>query len=338
MNIMSCNYLFYRGLSTSIGGKLLFLAATMLMGGTLRAQISVEQYPAKPVRIVTAQGAGGSADVQARLFAGKLSESLGKQFVVDNRPGLPVALPIVATAAADGYTLLTVLPDFTFAPALYKTLPADPIRDFAPISLVSRAPYLLTVYPLLPAKSVKELIVLAQAQPGKLNFGGGLSGAGTHLVAIWFLSLARIKAVYVPYKGGVAQATVDLVAGQIDAGFSTGSTITHIKSGRLRALGISTAQRSTLLPDIPTIAEQGVPGFNASTFHGFAAPAGTPAAIIHKLSLEFARAAKLPEVADRLRADNSDPMGSTPEQFRQFIADEVPRWRKLVQDSGISVH
>jgi tripartite-type tricarboxylate transporter receptor subunit TctC len=308
-----------------------------LLTGPVLAREAVDAYPSKPVRIVTAQGAGGSADVQARLFAGKLSESLGRQFIVDNRPGLSIALPIVARSAADGYTLLTVLPDFTFAPALYRSFPVDPGKDFAPIALVSRAPYLLTVYPSLAAKSVKELIALARAQPGKLNFGGGLSGAGTHLVALWFFSLADIRAAYIPYKGGVAQATVDLLAGQIDAGFSTGSTITHIRSGRLRALGISTAQRSTLLPDIPTIAEQGVSGFDASTFHGFAAPAGTPPAIIDKLSKELARAARSPEVVDRLRADNSEPVGSTPAQFRQFIAIEIPRWRKLVRESAIAV-
>lgn len=289
------------------------------------------------MRVIVAQGAGGSVDVQSRLFAAKLSESLGRQFIVDNRPGRNIAWEIVARAAPDGYTLLAIVPDFTFAPALYRNLPVDPIKDFAPVSLTSRAPYLLTVHPALAAKSVQEFIALARAQPGKLNFGGGLSGSGTHLIAVWFQSLAAIKATYVPYKGGVAQATVDLLAGQIQAGFSTGSTIVHIKSGRLRALGISTVQRSTSLPEIPTIAEQGLPGFDASTFHGFVTAAGVPAAVIRKLSSQLAAIAKLPEVVDKLRADNSEAVGSTPEQLQRFIGEEIPRWRKLVRESGISV-
>jgi len=301
------------------------------------AQDLTASYPTKPVRFIVAQGAGGSVDVQSRFFAAKLSERLGKPFIVDNRPGRSIAWEIVARAAPDGYTLLAVVPDFTFAPALYTNLPADPIKDFAPISLTSRAPYLLTVNPTLPAKSLQELIAFAKAQPGKLNVGGGLSGSGTHLIATWFLSQAGIKATYIPYKGGVAQATIDLISGQIHAGFSTGSAITHIKTGKLRALGISTAQRSTLLPEIPTIAEQGVPGFDASTFHGVAATAGTPAPIVNKLSAELARIAKLPDIMEKLKADNSEPVESTPEQFKQFIAAEVPRWRKLVRDSGIRV-
>jgi tripartite-type tricarboxylate transporter receptor subunit TctC len=281
-------------------------------------------YPAKPVRVVVAQGAGGNADSQARLFATKLSESLGRQFIVDNRPGRHISWTLVAKAPPDGYTLLVILPDFTYAPALFKNLPVDPIKDFAPISLMSRTPYLLVVNPTLPAK------------PGKLNFGGGISGSGTHLMATYLFTLAGIKVSYVPYKG-VAQAVVDLLAGQIDAGFTTGSAVLHVKSGKLRALGISTAQRSRLLPDIPTIAEQGVGGFDASAFHGWAAPAGTPPATVGKLSAEIVRIAKSPEIASALGNDNSEPVGSTPDQFKRFIAAEIPRWRKLVQDSGITV-
>jgi tripartite-type tricarboxylate transporter receptor subunit TctC len=291
-------------------------------------------YPAKPVRVVVAQAAGGNADTQARLFAARLSGSLGKQFVVDNRPGRHISWTLVANAPADGYTLLVVLPDLTYAPALFKNLPIDPIRDFAPISLMSRTPYLLVVNPALPAKSVKDLVALANTNPGKLNFGGGISGSGTHLMAVSLLALAGVKASYIPYKG-VAQAVVDILAGQIDAGFTTGSAVTHIKSGKLRALGISTLQRSALLPDIPTIAEQGVRGFDAAAFHGWAAPAATPAAIVARLGAELAGIARSAEVAAALGNDNSEPVGSTPEQFRQFIAVEIPRWRKLVRESGI---
>ena len=318
-----------------IVSTLLFLSAA-LQACMVYAQESAEAYPSKPVRVIASQAPGGT-DVQARLYAIKLSESLGRQFIIDNRPGLNIALPLVARSAPDGYTLLVVVPSFNFASALYKNLPVDPIKDFAPISLMSRAPYLLVVNSSLPVRSVQQLISLAKAHPGKLNFGAGLQGTGTHFISAWFMSLANIKATYVPYKG-VAQAVIDVVAGQIDAGFSTAvPLLPHIKSGRLRALGISTGQRSTLFPDIATIAEQVVRGFDASTFHGWSAPAGTPPAIINKLSAELARIAKLPDVADSLKADNSESVGSTPEQFRQFIAAEVPRWRKLVQDTGIKV-
>ncbi len=317
----------------SCSRKVVAIAAAALLPGAVGAQ-GAAGYPQKPVRVIVAQGAGGNADVQARLFGARLGESLGRQFVVDNRPGRHIAWTLVARAPADGYTLLVVLPDFTYAPALFSNLPVDPVRDFAPLSLMSRTPYLLVVNPSLPAKSVKDLVALAGSNPGKLNFGGGISGSGTHLMAVSLFTLADIRASYVPYKG-VAQAVVDILAGQIDAGFTTGSAVTHIKSGKLRALGISTSARSRMLPEIPTIAEQGVRGFDAAAFHGWAAPAGTPPALVAKLGAELAGIARSPDVAAALANDNSEPVGSTPGEFRQFIAAEIPRWRKLVQDSGI---
>jgi tripartite-type tricarboxylate transporter receptor subunit TctC len=317
----------------SCSRKVVAIAAAVLLPGAVGAQ-GAAGYPQKPVRVIVAQGAGGNADVQARLFGARLGESLGRQFVVDNRPGRHIAWTLVARAPADGYTLLVVLPDFTYAPALFSNLPVDPVRDFAPLSLMSRTPYLLVVNPSLPAKSVKDLVALAGSNPGKLNFGGGISGSGTHLMAVSLFTLADIRASYVPYKS-VAQAVVDILAGQIDAGFTTGSAVTHIKSGKLRALGISTSARSRMLPDIPTIAEQGVRGFDAAAFHGWAAPAGTPPALVAKLGAELAGIARSPDVAAALANDNSEPVGSTPGEFRQFIAAEIPRWRKLVQDSGI---
>jgi tripartite-type tricarboxylate transporter receptor subunit TctC len=294
------------------------------------------RYPEKPVRVIVAQGVGGNADTQARLFAAKLGEALGRQFIVDNRPGRHIAWTLAAKAPADGYTLLVVLPDLTYAPALFKNLPVDPLKDFEPVSLMSRTPYLLVAHPSLPARSVKDLIGMARADPGKLNFGGGISGSGTHLMAVSLFTLARIQASYVPYKG-VAQAVIDMLAGQIDAGFTTGSAVTHIQSGKLRALGISTGERSKRLPDIPTILEQGVSGFDTAAFHGWAAPAGTPAALITKLGAALARAAQLADVAAALAKDNSEPIGSTPAGFRSFLAAEVPRWRHIVRDSGLKV-
>ena len=320
-----------------VGWKTLAWAAAMGLMAPGFAQdggIAATRYPEKPVRVIVAQAVGGNADTQARLFATKLSESLGRQFIVDNRPGRHIAWTLAAKAPADGYTLLVVLPDLTYAPALFRNLPVDPLKDFEPISLMSRTPYLLVANPSLPARTVKDLIALARSDPGKLNFGGGISGSGTHLMAVSLFTLANIKASYVPYKG-VSQAIIDMLAGQIDAGFTTGSAVTHVQSGKLRALGISTGQRSKRLPEIPTILEQGVSGFDAAAFHGWAAPAGTPPAVIGKLSAALARAAQMPDVASALAKDNSEPVGSTPRGFRDFIAAEVPRWHAIVRDSGM---
>lgn len=300
------------------------------------AQESAATYPSKPVRVIVAQAAGGSADLVTRLFATKVGESLGRQFVIENNPGRDLAWTAVARAKPDGYTLMPVLPDFTFAPALFPNLPVSPLKDYVPISLMSRAPYLMVVNTNFPAKNIQEFVAMAKADPGKLNFAGGLPGTGTHLIAIWFLSQAGAQAAYVPYKG-VAQAMVDLLAGRVDATFTTGSAIPHIRSGKVRAMGLSTSQRSRLMPDIPTIQEQGVPGFDASSFHGWAATGGTPPAIVSKLSTELVKATKSPDLIKSLANDNMEPVGTTPEEFRAFIAAEVPRWAKLVRDSGITV-
>jgi len=315
----------------------LFLCILLAGGVSVAlAQGQPAQYPAKPVRVLVAQSAGGNTDVQARIFSNRLSEMLGRQFVVDNRPGRNIAWSLAAKAPADGYTLLVVLADFIYGPAVYKDMPVDPIRDFAPISLMSRTPYLLVVNAALPVKSVKELIEHAQSNPGRLNFGGGISGSATHLIAAYFMTPTKINASYVPYKG-VAQAVTDLAGGQIDAGFSTASALPHIRAGRLRALGISSARRSKLLPEIPTIAEQGVRDFEASAFHGWVAPAGTPAMITAKLGTALAQIAQSAAVIDLLSQDNSEPVGSTPDEFKRFIATEIPLWRKRVRDAALTV-
>ena len=318
--------------------RCLIKSIAFIYAGAVSAALaqSAAQFPAKPVRVVVAQSAGGNTDAQARIFSNRLSESLGKQFVVDNRPGRYIAWSLAAKAPADGYTLLVVIADLIYGPAVYKDMPVDPVRDFAPVSLMSRTPYLLVVNASLPVKSVKELIEYANANPGKLTFGGGISGSATHLIAAYFLTPTRIRASYVPYKG-VAQSVTDLVGGQINAGFSTASALPHIRSGRLRAIGISTAQRSKVLPDIPTIAEQGVRDFEASAFHGWAAPAGTLPAIIAKLSAALTRVAQSADVTELLAQDNSEPVGGTPEEFKRFIAAEIPLWKKRVRESVMQV-
>jgi tripartite-type tricarboxylate transporter receptor subunit TctC len=298
-------------------------------------------FPTKPVRVVVPQAPGGATDIQARLFANRMSQALGQQFIVDNRAGggaaAVLAFSTVAKANPDGYTLLAIIPTFTFSPALYRNYPVDPIKGFAPVSLLTRAPYLLVVNASLPMSSVKELIAAAKAQPGRLNFGAGNTGSGTHLVTLWFMSAAGIQALYVPYRS-VGLAMLDLAGGRLDATLANVLSAGHyVKTGKLRALGISTAQRSRVLPDLPTIAEQGAPGYNAATFHGYAAPAGTPAAIVNKLATEFARIVRSPDVAEKFSADGGEPIGSTPQEFRELIAAEIRVWHRVIRESGVKV-
>ncbi|MBI3043428.1 MAG: tripartite tricarboxylate transporter substrate binding protein [Betaproteobacteria bacterium] len=299
------------------------------------------QFPNKPVRVIVPQGPGGATDIQARLFAAKMTQSLGQQFVVDNRAGGGaagvVAYTLATKANADGYTLLAIIPSFTFSPALYKNYPIDPIRDFAPVSLLTRAPYMLVVNPSLPARSAKDLIAMAKAQPDKLTFGAGNTGSGTHLVTLSFLSAAKIRATYVPYRS-VGMAMLDLAGGRIDATLANVlSASTYVRTGKLRVLGISSVERSKALPDVPTIAEQGVPGYEAVTFHGYAVPAATPAAIVNKLSAAYASVVKSPDIAGRLAADGGEAIGSTPQAFRKFIAAEIRVWTKLIKEEGVKI-
>ncbi len=319
-----------------------YSAAAPLMLATLLAAPAHAQdaasFPSKPVRVLLGIAPGGATDIQARLFSQKLAENLRQQFIVENRPSADgaVAMGMVAKAAPDGYNLLAVTATLTIPHSASMNLP-DPIKDFAPVSHVSRAPLLLVVHPSVPAKSVRELILLAKSRPGKMNFGGSPTGSIIQLATLWFFSLAGVNATYVPYSGTGPSSTA-LSGGHVDA--AMGSVISighHVKSGRLRALGVTYAQRSRMWPDLPAIAEQGVPGFEYIAFHGWVAPAGTPAAIVNKLSAEIARVAKLPELADKLKDDGAEPVGSTPEQFRQLIAAEVPRWKKVVQDAGIKI-
>ena len=292
-------------------------------------------YPTRPVRLLMTSAPGGGMDVQGRLFTTRLSERLGRQFIVDNRPAGFIAYQMAGKAPADGYTLLAVPPSFAYSPALYKNFPVNPLKDFTPISLVSRAPYMLVVNASLPVKSVKELIALAKVQPGKLNFGAGNAGSGTHLINAWFIQAANINAVYIPYKG-TGPALLDLVGGQIHAAITNIlSSMPYVKSGKLRALGISFGERSKVFPDLPTIAEQGLAGYNTSTYHGWLAPAGTPAAIVNRLSVEISRVVNSPEVASALANDGGEPYGSTPEQFRKLLTTEVPFWHKLIKDLRI---
>ncbi len=294
-------------------------------------------YPTRPVRVIVAVAPGGGTDLLARMLSQKLSETLKRQFVVENRAGggNAIGYGFVAESAPDGYTLLAATPSLTFGPALRPDFP-DPIKGFAPISLVASFPFMLLMHPSLPVKSVKELIALARAKPGALDWGVS-SGSFSHLVAAYFVSAADIKVTFIPYKG-TGQVLIDAIAGRVQAFFGNVlSYLPQVKSGRLRALAVSSAERSSALPELPTISESGVRGYDVSGWHGWVAPAGTPTAIVSKLSAEFAKAVRSPDVAKTLVRDGGNPIGSTPDQFRQLIAAEVPRWRKVVKDSRMRV-
>jgi tripartite-type tricarboxylate transporter receptor subunit TctC len=314
----------------------LAVVATALPGAAF-AQGATDAYPARPVRVIVGLAPGGATDIQTRLFAQKLSDSLGRPFVVENRTGAggTVAYAHVAKSAPDGYTLLGVAGGYTITPVVYSKLAYDPVKDFAPISLVVQAPFLLLTHPSLPVKSVTDLLALARAKPGALDCASAGHGTSTHMAFELFRALTGVKITHVPYKG-TGQSLVDVMSGQVHMLFGNVlSSLPHARAGRLRALAVTTARRSAVLPDLPTIAEAGVPGYENSTWHGWLAPAGTPPAILNRLNAELVRSTRSPDVVERLAPDGGEPVGSTPEQFGRHIAGELARWGKLVREAGI---
>jgi len=304
---------------------------------TALAANAQSDYPVKPVRVIVGQAPGGGNDIQTRLFAQKLTEAFGRPFVVENRTGAGsvVSYRTVASATPDGYTLLGVSGGFTIAPAVHPNLGYDPVKDLAPISLVVQAPFLLMTHPALPVRTVKELVALAKARPGALTYGSAGHGSSTHLAFALFTTLARIDITHVPYKG-TGPALIDTMSGQVQMLMGNVlSSLQHARSGKLRALAVSTTKRSAAVPELPTLAEAGVAGYESSTWHAWFAPAGTPAAIVDKLSGELAKAAKAPDVIARLAPDGAQPVGSTPERLRQFVVSDIARWRGVVKAAGI---
>lgn len=320
--------------------RIVVMSASALTGAGAWAQ-RADAFPVKPIRIIVPQPPGGTTDAVARLFAHRMTELLGQQMVIDNRAGGGVAglgvQSLVANGNPDGYTLLAATPNFTFFPFLLKK-PLSRPEDFAPVTLLSRDPYLLSIYSGLAVKTVKDFVALAKAKPNTLNMGSGNIGAGTHLISMLFLSEAGIRneVTYVPYKG-TGLAFSDLIAGRLQASItSIVSGGPHVRAGRLRALGVTSAQRSAEWPDVPTIAEQGLPGFDAIAWYGLAAPLKTPAAIVNKLGEAARQAAKSSEVSAKIKALGGEAVGSTPEEFRKLIATEIPRWRSLIQELGMT--
>jgi len=298
-----------------------------------------QSYPSKPIRLVLPYPPGGGTDVIARPLAQKLTEQLGQQVIVDNRGGAGgnIGMEFVAKSPADGYTLLFALTaQYAVNLSLYPKLPYDPVRDYAPISLLANAPYLLVVHPALPAKSVAELVALVKARPGQLSYSSSGNGSGAHLAGEMLRSLARVEIVHVPYKGA-GPAMPDLIAGQVQLSFITYTAAgPHIKTGRLRALGVTTAKRSPTLPDLPAIGET-VAGYDSAVWYGFAAPAGTPPEIVSKLNAEVLRVLAAPDFRSRITLEAVSPIGSTPEEFGSFMKSEIVRWAKVVKDSGAKV-
>ncbi len=296
-------------------------------------------YPAKPVRVVVGFAPGGATDIVARLFAQKLSESLGRSFVVENRPGgggVTATLQVLKSPA-DGYVLLAVSGTYSITPAITQTLPYDPIRDLAPISLVNQSPFLVVVHPALPVKTVRDLVALAKAQPGKLDYGSAGQGSNVHLAVELLNSMAGIRMTHVPYKG-TGQALIDLMAGQVQlTAANILSGLPYARSGRMRGLAVTSARRVKASPDIPTVSESGVPGYEVASWNGWLAPAATPPEILAKLNAELVKAARAPDIGERMAADGGEPLGTTPDQFRQHLIDEIARWRKVVQVAGIRV-
>ena len=304
---------------------------------SMTAAANAAAYPDKPIRMLVGFAAGGGTDTTARAIGQPLSEALGQQVIVDNRPGAAgnIAADITAHSVPDGYTILMgTIAALAINPSLYQKLPFDPIKDFEPISLAVSSMNVLVVHPSVAAKNVKELIALAKAQAGKLTYGSsGVGGAG-HLAGVLFDQLAGTKMIHVPYKGG-APAIIALVSGEVNMVFATAETaVPQVKAGKIRALGVTTAKRSALLPDLPTIAEGGLPGYEANNWYGLLAPAKTPAAIVERLNREVVKVLNMPNVKEQLFRSGLDASPSTPKEFGAYIKSEMAKWSKVVKASG----
>jgi len=299
-----------------------------------------QSYPTKLIRIVAPATAGGPSDIISRTIGQKLSEAVGQPVILDNRPGAggAVGSEFVARAPADGYTLLLGNnATHGINPGLYPKLPYDAVKDFAPITLTALGTNLLAVHPSLPARSVQALIALAKAKPGQLNFSSAGNGNTSHLAGEMLKTAAGINIVHVPFNGA-APAIVALIGGQVELTIvNMQPLVPHVRSGRLRALGIASSKRSSVLPEVPTMIEAGLKDFEVSTWFGLFAPAGTPRDIVVKLSEETTRIIRLPEVSDRFTSQGFEPVGGTPEQFATFVRTELARWAKAVKASGARV-
>ncbi|MFZ9562549.1 MAG: tripartite tricarboxylate transporter substrate binding protein [Burkholderiales bacterium] len=317
------------------------LIVTMLGAAALTAALGAgaADYPARPIRVIVPQSAGGSTDVAARVLTDKLTESLKQNIVVDNRPGAGSlnGTETVAKSAPDGYTLLIIAASLTITPALQTNLPFDPVRDFAPITQIVDLPHIVTVHPNVAAKSIGELVALLKAKPGQIAAGFSGIGTSTHLAIELFQYMSQTKMLLVPYKGG-APAMTALLGGEVQVNFATSSTgIPHIRSGKLRGLAVTGAKRSTAIPELPTVTEAGVKGYQHASWVGMLAPAKTPKPVIERLHAESVKILARNEIRSSFLKQGMEAEGNTPQQFAATISREVDQWLKLVKSAGIKV-
>ena len=316
--------------------RLFFLVLT---GIFLTKMANAQSYPARPIRLVVSFAAGGGVDLVARLIGQKLSEAWNQQVVIDNRPGAGgnVSAEMVAKAPPDGYTIYMSSASVVVNASLYKSLPYDPLKDFAPVTLLVNAHNVLVAHPSLPAKNIRELIALAKKAPGQINYASTGSGSSGHLAMELFRSMAGIELTHVPYKV-IGQTTADLLSGQVSLWFPTmPGVLQHIRGGRMMALGVSGSRRAPVLPNVPTIAEAGVPGYDASTWYPLLAPAGTPAAIIDRMNAQLVTILATGDVREKLQAQGIEPVSSSPAQLGAHLKSEMVKWEKVVRLSGAKV-
>jgi tripartite-type tricarboxylate transporter receptor subunit TctC len=323
--------------------RMLHLAKTVLATAilaTTAAGAFAADYPNKPIRLVVPFSAAGTTDFLARAIAQKLSTNLGTSVVVDNRPGAGgnIGSDMVAKADPDGYTLLLgTVGTHAINASLYKKMPYDTVKDFAPVTLVASVPNIVVVNPSVPVKSIKDLLALAKSKPGNLTFASSGNGSSIHLSGELFKSMAGVDMLHVPYKGS-GPAVTDLVGGQVNLMFDNmPSSLPHVKTGRLRAIAVTGSKRSPAVPDLPTIAESGVPGYDSVAWFGVLAPAGTPPAIVNKLNAEIIKVLKSPDVAKRLSSQGAEPAYNTPDEFSAYIKTEMVKWAQVVKASGAQV-
>jgi tripartite-type tricarboxylate transporter receptor subunit TctC len=316
----------------TVAGALVALPAALLP-----VCAAAQTFPAKPVRIVVPSAPGGTVDTLTRVLSARIGEALGQPIVVENRAGSAgiVGTEVVARAAPDGYVLLMAWGSHVINPGLHARLPYDTLRDFAPIAQVAVQPLMIMVHPSLPAKTLKEFIALAKARPGQINYSTAGSGSGGHLAGELLAGLAGVRLNHIPYKG-IQPAMADAIAGHVEASIGTMiSGLPHVRAGKLRGLAVTSRQRSAGAPELPTVAESGLAGYEVYTSYYLLAPAGTPRPIIDRLNAELNRALQHPEVRERLARDGADPVGGTPEQLQAHLGAEIARWTKVIRAAGV---
>jgi tripartite-type tricarboxylate transporter receptor subunit TctC len=319
--------------------RLALLCTALLSGAAavIPADGLAQSYPAKPVRVIVPSSPGGGTDIVARIITPELSKRLGQQFVVENRAGAGtmIGIEVASKAPPDGYTLLMGLSTLAINSALYKKVPYDPVRDFAPITVAVSSGSIIVVHPSVPVKTIKELIAFARTRPGQMNYASAGTGTYPHMTMELFLSMAKLKMVHIAYKG-TGPAMIDMLAGHtaVMAGTMV-TTVPQIRAGRLRGLGITTTERNNAAPEIPTVAEAGLPGFESVQWYALLAPANTPKDVVNRLHGEMVKILQQPEIRQRFANDGATPVGNTPDQFAAYIKSELAKWAKVARGAGI---